>query len=218
MGIRIPTNHRQAERLLIRLVRAGEWEIDADGRVWRTTIRKGDRWGNGSRLIHCARRRVERRTVTGYLSVRAMIDGVRVTGFAHRLVWQHVHGDIPNGLVINHLNGLKDCNRPSNLEPATYSRNMEHAYEVGLSDEHGERNPAHRLTDNQIGQIRNGYASGLFTQRQLADRFGVRHQHVSKVVRGQSRSKQGGPVLTVDLRHSVCARCPQTGRFLRAAS
>jgi hypothetical protein len=212
---KLPSNHRQSERILIRLVQNGEWDIDADGCIWRTCIRRGDRWGRGSRLIHCERRRVERRTIHGYLSVRAVIDGKRVTGFAQRLVWQHVCGDIPDGFVINHLNGIKDCNRPSNLEAVTYSRNAQHAYATGLSDEHGERNPAHKLTDNDVAQIRNAYASGLFTQQQLAERFNVRHQQVSRIVRGHCRRKQGGPIAVSDQRHNVCAKDPRTGRFVR---
>lgn len=38
---RVPSNHRLAERMLIRLVEIGEWEIDDQGRIWRTKVRHG---------------------------------------------------------------------------------------------------------------------------------------------------------------------------------
>lgn len=78
----IPANHRLAERKLIALVRDGEWEINPDGSIWRVAMRRGGR--HGVRLIPCARRRVEKKMPSGYLLVRAMRDGIRVTGLAHR--------------------------------------------------------------------------------------------------------------------------------------
>ncbi len=103
----LPSNHRQAERILIQLVRDGQWQIDENGYIWRTCVRHGLRIG-GFELLPCTVRRVERKSPLGYLTVRAMIDWKRTTGFAHRLVWQHFFGDIPDGLTINHKNGIKD--------------------------------------------------------------------------------------------------------------
>src|SRR5690349_16490956 len=117
---RIPSNHRLTERTLIQLVERGEWEIDDQGRIWRTMVRTGLKTG-GSHLVPCVRRRVENRTPQGYLLVRAVIDGRRVVGQAHRLVWQRLRGNIRDGWVINHRNGLKDDNRPENLEECSSS-------------------------------------------------------------------------------------------------
>jgi DNA-binding XRE family transcriptional regulator len=75
-----------------------------------------------------------------------------------------------------------------------------------------DENPGAKLTDNQIAQIRLAYDRGGYTQAQLAERFGVSHQAVSKIVRGQRRSKQGGPTKTEDLRHAG-EQDPVTGRF-----
>jgi len=34
----------------------------------------------------------------------------------HRVVWQEAHGDIPEGMTVDHINGKKDDNRLENLQ------------------------------------------------------------------------------------------------------
>lgn len=64
-----------SERLLVDLVRSGEWEIDAQGRVWRNFRRRGNKHHGGFRLDPCERSRAEKPTPAGYLQVRMMVDG-----------------------------------------------------------------------------------------------------------------------------------------------
>lgn len=196
-----PTNHRQAERFLIAMVHDGKWSIDGDGRIWRAgTIE-----------------RIERLHRDGYLTVRAMRGGRRVTGFAHRLVWQALHGDIPDGMVVNHVNGMKADNRPANLEVVTYSANTSHAHRLRLRDQRGEGNPAAKLTNRDVAAIRAMYTGGGWTYATLGVRFGVAFQTIAKIVKGDRRATQGGPVLAGDLRHNVCDRDQVTQRFVARA-
>jgi len=51
----------------------------------------------------------------------------------HGLVAELALGPRPEGHVINHIDGHKGNNHPSNLEYVTMARNMEHAHELGLS-------------------------------------------------------------------------------------
>lgn len=212
----IPANHRLAERELIKLVREGEWAVYQDGSIWRHKVRHGLRYSGMSQLTHCRPRRIEKRMPTGYLMVRAMRDHKRVVGLAHRLVWQHFYGDIPPGMTVNHKNGLKDDNRPENLELSTPSEQAKHSHRSGLRDQHGQRNPAAKLSDNQVAQIRLAYDQGGHDMRALADRFSVSFQAVSKIVRGQRRRKQGGPIADSDQRHAG-PRDPATGKFISKA-
>jgi len=201
----MPSNHRLAERRLIAMVRDGVWSIDGQGRIWKRTTRSGREIGPvlADKLLP-----------SGYRMIRAMLGGRRVCGLSHRLVWQHARGDIAEGMVINHLNGLKDDNRIENLEVVSYRENTLHAYRVGLVDEHGERNPAATLSDHDIGAIRAAYAAGDVTMAALGDRFGCSLQHVSKLIRGERRPKQAGPTGPTDHRHIASERDQKTGRFI----
>ncbi len=57
--------------------------------------------------------------VNGYRSVS--IDGRLYQ--AHRLIWKMVRGEIPTGMFIDHVNGMRDDNRLENLRLATDGEN-----------------------------------------------------------------------------------------------
>lgn len=59
---------------------------------------------------------------------------------AHRLIWEATNGPIPEGMEINHINGIKNDNRLANLEVVTRSENARHAYRVGLQRADGIHN------------------------------------------------------------------------------
>lgn len=180
----MPANHRQSERALIALVGDGQWEIDSEGRVWRVARRTGLKDG-GSHVVRVTRRRAEKSLRSGYLMVRAMLGGRRVSGLAHRLVWQAVHGNIPDGLVINHRNGRKSDNRPENLELSTYADNARHAHRVlGVSPQHGQHNPMAKLTPSDVADIRAARSRGERASI-IAERFGIRYQTVHRICNGE---------------------------------
>ena len=70
----------------------------------------------------------------------------------HRVIWEAVNGPIPEGMQINHINGIKWDNRLANLELVTQSENTKHAYAIGLCCAKGERN------GRAIGKRRRGSA------------------------------------------------------------
>lgn len=50
----------------------------------------------------------------------------------HRVIAEKAYGPIPKGYVVNHKNGIKNDNRPDNLEVVTRSQDRLHAWRTGL--------------------------------------------------------------------------------------
>lgn len=108
---------------------------------------------------------------SGYLQIDARPRGLGMLS-AHRLIWEAANGPIPVGKEINHINGVKVDNRIANLELATRSENILHAYRTGLKTNRGEKHPCHRLTEAKVHEIRRRRAGGE-PVRHLAAEFSV---------------------------------------------
>jgi hypothetical protein len=68
----------------------------------------------------------------GYLVYRLVREGVRMSVSYHRILLQTLLDDDLIGLVVNHIDGNKLNNRPSNLEAITHRANIQHAWRTGL--------------------------------------------------------------------------------------
>ncbi len=91
---------------------------------------------------------------TGYISIELRFNGKRVRTLAHRLVaLAHCDG-YEDGLCVNHINGIKSDNQAENLEWVSLARNTQHAWQTGLADLNGEKQPTHKLTTRQVVYIR----------------------------------------------------------------
>ena len=153
-------------------IASGLWKVDA-----ATGIVTGQRGPIGS-LNSC-----------GYVFL-TMSQGRGKTNqnaLAHRVIWESVHGPIPDGLTINHINGVKTDNRLSNLELMTAAENSRHAHRTGLASgaSGGERHPMAQLTQVEVDDIRQRVASGE-RQCDVALGLGLSRQQVSSIVRRRS--------------------------------
>jgi len=98
----------------------------------------------------------------------------------HRLICQAFHGEAPSNLhQVNHKNGIKNDNRPDNLEWVTVSENRLHAYQFGLNVS-GEAHHWSALTKNQVEEIRKIGRS--IPQQKIANTFGVSQTCISKIL------------------------------------
>lgn len=103
----------------------------------------------------------------------------------HAIVALAFIGKRPDGMTINHKNGIKSDNRPDNLEYCTIKENLQHAHRTGLIDPlkiSGEKHGNSRLTAEQVLEIRALHKGGNITQAELADRYGVGRQHMSDII------------------------------------
>lgn len=115
----------QAETIALEVFNRGDLEIAPCGEIWRVAKRS-----RKQRRIKCARRRAESKCKNGYLKIQVVVNGTKTSVYAHRLVWLLLRGDIPRGFTPNHKNGIKHDNRPENLELASRSDQILHAYYV----------------------------------------------------------------------------------------
>ena len=96
----------------------------------------------------------------GYIQIRKKD---RYYAMAHRMIWERVNGPIPDGMQVNHRNGIKWDNRISNLELVTPSENARHAYAIGLVRADGVHN----------GRYQHGRSVGRFAAEQRGRRVPV---------------------------------------------
>lgn len=125
---------------------------------------------------------------TGYVHL-AIKEGKRVRRvYAHRVIWEHVNGPIPQDMQVNHINGRKSDNRLANLELVTPAENCQHAYATGLSKPmSGPRNGNTKLTTAQVLELRKRQQAGE-QQQALAAEYGLSKAQVSRIVNGKRRT------------------------------
>lgn len=90
----------------------------------------------------------------GYATVAVQVAGKRKKFQLHHLVARAFCTGYEPGLCVNHINGVKTDNRPSNLEWVTLAQNTKHAWSTGLVNLRGENSPLHKLTSGQVRIIR----------------------------------------------------------------
>jgi hypothetical protein len=91
----------------------------------------------------------------GYLQVDLRHNGKRLHGSVGRLVAHAFLDPDPKRKEVNHKDGIKANNRSDNLEWATRSENMRHAYLTGLKRGlEGEASGSAKLTAEQVKAIR----------------------------------------------------------------
>jgi len=84
--------------------------------------------------------------------------------------------------TVNHIDGNKLNNHHSNLEWCTRGMNMAHAFRTGLIDKKGEKSTNAKLKSEDVLDMRAKYATGNYTQKQLAAPYGMSRRHVSDIL------------------------------------
>jgi len=120
----------------------------------------------------------------GYIKVGLVRNGVCKRIGVHQLVINYFGERRPSpDHIPHHKDGDKSNNWWTNLEWATYSENIKHAFDTGLNPlPKGELNPAAKLNADKVKTIRKLYSVGQYTQTILAEMFGVKQPLIGKII------------------------------------
>ncbi|MHB9029015.1 MAG: HNH endonuclease [Candidatus Latescibacterota bacterium] len=101
---------------------------------------------------------------------------------AHRIVYSHFKGEIPDGMYINHIDGNPRNNALSNLEAVTPEVNLRHAiHAIKTWKSFGANHPNAKLTPYEVIRIIYFDHYKKYTRAQLAEKYGVTESCIEKV-------------------------------------
>ena len=176
------------ELIFLALIALGTFSVDEKGNIWRQKEQEGgSRMGSpATEKILPEPRRAETGRSHGYLRIQHTYKGVRIRAYAHRIVWMIANkSEIPAGLQINHKNGLRTDNNPSNLELVTSQENSMHAGQIlktlGKKEQKGEKNTSAKLTAEQVLVIRRLWDKKELSQSKIAIRYKVSQQTIHEI-------------------------------------
>lgn len=110
----------------------------------------------------------------------------RIIG-VHRLVHTIYNEPIPLGYEINHIDGNKLNNHYTNLEAITTSENIKHAFKLGLQQKkEGEQSRFSKVSDQDVIDIRNKYATGNYSHQILSKEYGITKTAITMILNGKT--------------------------------
>lgn len=110
-------------------------------------------------------------------------NGTRGPSRAHRVVYEHLVGPIPEGKILMHSCDNPPCVNPQHLTPATDAENIADMVRKGRSAR-GSKHWSAKLTEAQVMEARHKYATGRYTLDILAAEYGLTKTPVSQLLRG----------------------------------
>ena len=142
---------------------------------------------------------------SGYVHVSLHAGGEKKQVRAHRIVYVAAYGEIPDGMVIDHVNNDKSDNRLSNLQMMTPEGNSRKAAMEGryLS---GEQNPKCKIGAAVRTKMMHDYSEHGMTYRDLARKYGVSKSRVSQIAHEDDWT-------LIPHRGKPAEECPDTPRY-----
>ena len=105
---------------------------------------------------------------------------------AHRFSYELCNQPIPEGLYVCHTCDNRACVNPAHLWVGTQSENIKDMFRKGRDNHpHGEEVNWSKLTEQQVRDIREQTASGIY-QYVVAEKYGICQSNVSRIVNRNS--------------------------------
>lgn len=154
----------------------GFYEVSSLGCVRRVGKGRGARVGL---ILKCSPDRF------GYPTVELRRPGQRRKRITvHKLVAEAFicNGPVPDGMEVNHEDGIKSNCRRSNLKVGTRQYNTDHAWRTGLTNNHGENSSFSKLKESQVLDMRERFSEGHLTYTEAIKEFGVSYMTVYRII------------------------------------
>lgn len=146
----------------------GYW-VSNLGRVFTTKTKKGKGHGRDGINPYGTELRVMVTMVNRHERVKLTYKGSRQVYSVHRLVWEAFKGPIPEGMIIDHINGNGCCNWITNLQVITYSENTRRAFTMNRVLKQSVRQ-TETLSYKQIGRVKELLKRDKYLNREIAKR------------------------------------------------
>lgn len=125
--------------------------------------------------------RKEQLNSSGYYTVSLKHKRVSL----HNVIAFMKYGEKAIGLVVNHIDGIKTNNNPDNLEVITQSKNLKHAFTIGLRKDTGENHWCSKLNNEKVKEIKQLFNDGMQLNK-IAEVYGIDETTVSRAIKGKS--------------------------------
>lgn len=126
----------------------------------------------------------------GY-AIAHFVDGkVRKNFKVHRLAYERVNGQIPDGMLVCHRCDIRSCVNPDHLFVGTHADNVsdmwaKKRWKPGAQDNNGERNPNSKLSSSDVVNITELRSAGVKTKL-LSELFGVNRSQIQRICSGKA--------------------------------
>jgi hypothetical protein len=164
----------------------GKYAVSSEGRIKSLPYVCEGRWGKA----HMKGKVLQPVTNThnGYCYICLVGDKRKKTTCRyHRIVAEAFIPNPDNKPCVNHIDGDKHNNHPSNLAWVTHSENTTHAYDSGLMNvPRGSQCSHSKLTESCVKFIRANCAEGKMSMTDMAKDFDVSISTIGDVVHGRT--------------------------------
>ncbi len=103
---------------------------------------------------------------------------------SHRLVYEEIYGDIPEGMLVCHSCNNPSCCNPNHLYLDTPKGNSDYMVKQKRQSI-GEDRPLHKLTMNQAVKIRELFLTGNYSKNELGRMFNVSQKTIINIVQNK---------------------------------
>jgi hypothetical protein len=152
----------------------GEYQASTLGRV-----RSVDRLNSYGRRIKG--KILEQGIAKGYLCIKLHRIKRNKTEYIHRIMYKTFIGEISEGMQVCHNDGDKLNNNIWNLRIDTQKGNERDKIAHGTIT-YGERNGCHKITENEVLEIRKRWEEGGVTMTAMAEEYDVQISQISRII------------------------------------